>query len=122
MSLIKLTPWMQPYNQTCEVCKGFGYGLVIWPSGRRTLEMYAFTAVISDFVLKQTITEKECLRRAYENNLYDSAQDFRQHAHPSGWFIRWGKRKRPKARAVKSVVWIHPDSYDGPVPIQGNRI
>lgn len=116
--LVTVNPWWRPMNQSVSVCQAYGYGIITWPSGRRTLEQYAATAVITDLERLQQRSDEAALAAAKIENLLRSAHEWRRTHHPAGWFIR-DRRGRRKARAVRGVAWLHPTSYEGPAPQRG---
>lgn len=125
--LVLLTPWVRPMTQAASVCQAYGYGIVTWPSGRRTLEQYAATAVITDLERSRAGGRRRdvlacpignALAATKIENLLRSLNDWRARKHPAGWFIRVHRGRR-KARAVRAVAWLHPESYVGPAPQRG---
>ena len=120
--LIQELDWIQPVEQACSVRKAFGFAIVTWLSGRRTLEMYSGCAVMAD--LERAMNHRQNLRRLYEAQLRSTMRWFRIRTHPPGWWIRWGApgRSRTHARAVRAVAYLHPDSYQGPTPGPGDVI
>ena len=95
------------------VVQALGFALVDWPSGRRTLEQYASSVVVSDLELAMARNDDSILR-AKTANLIDSMAEFQLSHAQHGYFIR--TKKRPKARKVTAVTWVHPNTYDGPIP------
>lgn len=121
--LVSVTPWMTPISQMCVVCHALGYGIVTWPSGRRTLVQYVGTATMTDCERHASPRRHHAteLAAAKVENVLMSLREWRRSHHPAGWFIR-DRRGRPKARAVRGVAWIHPESYRGPAPQRGDVI
>jgi hypothetical protein len=103
--LLLLTTWQAPGNQALLVRKALGAAVVFWPSGRRTLEGYYITAAV--------LARRGPMRDACEAataNLVVSAEDWRRRHHPPGWFIREDLRGHKRARRVRAVAWVHPDT------------
>lgn len=112
-ALIALTPWERPVAQAATVRWGYGFAILFWPSGVRTLEQYGGAAVITDVERHRHREHFKGLARQKVENLFLSLADFRARQHPDGWWIRT-KKGRQQARRVKAVAYLHPESYDGP--------
>lgn len=116
------TRWEYPVNQAAMVRRAFGCFLVWWPSGRRTVRQY-YAAQVERVKLRYKgapLVFDGDLEVGHEN-LCATLAEFRERTHPPGWLVVT-KRGRKQARRVKAVAWIHPQAYEGPAPIQGDRI
>ena len=111
-----VTPWMQPMEQAVSIMKAHGCALVQWPSGRRTLEQFAWIAVMSD-VEAMMAYNVEALKAVYRENLDHSMRDFQTRYPRHGYLLR--QRRRIKPRRVVSVEWVKPSEYRGPAPMRG---
>lgn len=121
MRLIDEYPWRQPEAQMCSVKMACGAALVTWPSGHRTLEQYAGTAVMSDLEIAMA-RDADNLKAMKSENLANTMADYRRMTWRAGWLVRKKYGRRPKARQAVSVEWLAPSTYRGPAPIIGSLL
>ena len=119
--LMAFTQWSRPVNLDAQVRHAYTLALVTWPSGVRTLRFYQAPAIVTAMDVRRAGTDIFGLLVYKTENLALSLREHMRAIHPPGWLVV-EKRGRKQARRVRSVAWMHPNSYAGPAPAIGDRV
>ena len=115
--LIDIYPWTSPLNETCEVQWAVGFALLLWPSGRHTLEMYKGVVTISRVYGDVSVE----IRQMNTQNLKRTMWAFCDTTVGMSRWVRVRKGRR-KARLFTSLEWVTPSTYRGPKPGRGGLL
>lgn len=104
--------WLEPLNQHTKVLKAMGMAVIIWPSGRWTLELYSGAVTMNQY--EASVADPEVVIRQKVQVLDQSMQEYMSRQN-HGWFIRV-RKGRKKARRYAHAEFIHPQHYTPGVP------
>lgn len=114
-------PWRQPIDQFATVKLAHGCAIVVWPSGRVTLEQYGGSALLTELEIA-LLGDRSLAMARKETNLQNTMADYRSRVVRSSYWIRLRRGRRQKARKIISANFGAPSRYYGPIPGRGGVV